>query len=177
MHTHVRGIQPVILRRTCPIHRECAGYICAALCFSGTMPHARCASHRNGAVHDMVQPPLQSPAVHPHGTASQIETRDHMRIDHKAASGIVNNLSDTRKQVSVVPMTLINTFAVVPPAPKIPQDPSTLPTATGQGASSPSVPGPPCAGILSLLLPIVSAIRKSRKPVAANVEPEDSSVE
>lgn len=59
--------------------------------FSGTMPHARCASHRNGAVHDMVQPPLQSPAVHPHGTASQIETRDHMRIDHKAASGIVNN--------------------------------------------------------------------------------------
>ena len=60
--------------------------------FSGTMPHARCASHRNGAVHDMVQPPLQSPAVHPHGTASQIETRDHMRIDHKAASGIVNNL-------------------------------------------------------------------------------------
>lgn len=91
MHTHVRGIQPVILRRTCPIHRECAGYICAALCFSGTMPHARCASHRNGAVHDMVQPPLQSPAVHPHGTASQIETRDHMRIDHKAASGIVNN--------------------------------------------------------------------------------------
>jgi len=33
MHTHVRGIQPVILRRTCPIHRECAGYICAALCF------------------------------------------------------------------------------------------------------------------------------------------------
>ena len=59
--------------------------------FSGTMPHARCASHRNGAVHDMVQPPLQSPAVHPHGTASQIETRDHMRIDHKAASGIINN--------------------------------------------------------------------------------------
>ena len=36
-------------------------------------------------------------------------------------------------------MTLINTFAVVPPAPKIPQDPSTLPTATGQGASRPSV--------------------------------------
>lgn len=31
--------------------------------------------------------------------------------------------------------------------------------------------------ILSLLLPIVSAIRKSRKPVAANVEHEDSSVE
>lgn len=31
--------------------------------------------------------------------------------------------------------------------------------------------------ILSLLLPIVSAIRKSRKPVAAHVEPEDSSAE
>ena len=31
--------------------------------------------------------------------------------------------------------------------------------------------------ILSLLLPIVSAIRKSRKPVAANVESENSSAE
>ena len=31
--------------------------------------------------------------------------------------------------------------------------------------------------ILSLLLPIISAIRKSRKPVAANVESTDSSAE
>ena len=31
--------------------------------------------------------------------------------------------------------------------------------------------------LLSLLLPIISAIRKSRKPVAANVESTDSSAE
>lgn len=145
--------------------------------FSGTMPHARCASHRNGAVHDMVQPPLQSPAVHPHGTASQIETRDHMRIDHKAASGIINNFiryqkagicgsHDADQHVCCCTAGSQNAAGTVHTA-----------YSYRAGRVQAKCPGPPCAGILSLLLPIVSATRKSRKPVAANVEPEDSSVE
>ena len=139
--------------------------------FSGTMPHARCASHRNGAVHDMVQPPLRSPAVHPHGTASQIETRDHMRIDHKAASGIVNNLIRYQKTGICGSHDADQHVCCCT-------------------AGSPNAAGPihtaysyrtrrvqsKCSGA-TLRWHSEPAAAESRKPVAANVEPEDSSVE